>query len=88
MKARYLLPAALLVLAPLTGALAQGTVPNAKADSTNGITANKQGQSDTTKPGATGRTVVPGSNSTVAGDRKSTTDAKTGGPGGAAGGSK
>jgi hypothetical protein len=88
MKARYLLPATMLVLAPLTGALAQGTGPNAKADDTKEITANKEGSSDTTKPGATGRTVVPGSNSTVAGDQKSTTDAKTGGTGGTAGGSK
>jgi hypothetical protein len=31
-----------------------------------------------TAPGATGRTVVPGSNSTVAGDQSGTSAAKTG----------
>jgi hypothetical protein len=82
MKTRHLLPVALLALAPLTGALAQGTGPNVKADSTKETTAIREGSSDTTKLGATGRTVVPGSNSTVAGDSKSTANAKTGGSGG------
>jgi hypothetical protein len=86
MKTRHLLPVALLALTPLTGALAQGTGPNAKADNTKEITANKEGSSDTMKPGATGKTVVPGSNSTVAGDSNSTANAKT--VGGTAGGSK
>jgi hypothetical protein len=85
MKARSLLPAALLALIPLTGAIAQSTGPNIKADSRKEATSIKEGSGETTKPGATGRTVVPGSNSTVAGDSKSTADAKTGGT---AGGSK
>jgi hypothetical protein len=82
MKARYLLPAVFLALAPLTGAIAQGTGPNIKADNTKETTAIKEGSSNTTKAGATGRTVVPGSNSTVAGDSKSTANEKTGGTAG------
>jgi hypothetical protein len=37
-------------------------------------------------PGATGRTVVPGSNSTVAGDHSGTAESKTGQAGGTGGG--
>jgi len=81
MKTRYLLPAALFALAPLTATFAQGTGPNVKADSAKESTAVKQGSTDTTKPGATGRTVVPGSNSTVAGASNSTDRAKTTGTG-------
>ena len=82
MKATHLLTAALLAVAPITGALAQGTGPNVKADSPKESTAIKEGSGDATKPGATGKTVVPGTNSTVAGDSKATAETKTGGTSG------
>lgn len=81
--------AAFLATSPLCGAMAQQTTsPTVGADSGKGSNAVKKGAAPN-MPGGTGTTVVPGSNSTVAGDRTATADAKTGSNGtGSSGGGK
>jgi hypothetical protein len=71
-KSRSLLLAATLLAVPMGAAMAQGgtgTTNSATSPSTS-TTTNKYGSSAATNPnvpGATGRTVVPGSNSSMAG---------------------
>lgn len=69
---RNIIFAAVLAISPLTGALAQGT----GAGSTTG--AATKDSSNPNQAGATGSTVVPGSNSSAAGDDKATTETKQG----------
>jgi hypothetical protein len=70
--------------APSTSAPAAGMT---SAD-TNATTTSPTGAAMSPRvPGATGQTVVPGSNSTVAGDRPATANSKTGGGGVSDGGS-
>jgi len=90
---RSFLLAAALASAPLVGAMAQANGPTgnysgtqtspAKPGSAASATASGLNTATTpyaapTAPGATGRTVVPGNNSSVAGDVKGTATAKTG----------
>ena len=56
--------------------------------SSTGGTSNSGGSSMASQPGATGRTVVPGNNSSVSGDTRATTDNKTGGGQGSGGGGR
>ena len=51
-------------------------------------TSNSGGSSMASQPGGTGRTVVPGNNSTVSGDTRASTNDKTGGGQGSGGGGK
>lgn len=85
MQIRYIAFAAVLAAVPLTVALAQTASPPAGAGDTKEDRAARDG-SVTDKPGATGRTVVPGSNSTIAKDKPATADTKTGTTGSGAGG--
>ena len=87
MKIHQIALATLLAVGPIAGALAQTTGPSIGANSQKdaGVRAGSDATSSTT-PGATGKTVVPGSNSTVAGDRSGTAETKTGGVAGGAGG--
>ena len=74
MKMRSCVLAGLLAISPLTAALAQGgTGPDLKADAKKEATDVKKGSATNPhQPAATGHAVVPGSNSTVKGDRKAT----------------
>ena len=86
MKFRYVVSAALLAAYPLCGAMAQQTTsPAVGAGNTKEDTAVRKGMA-MNNPGDTGRTVVPGSHSSVAGDRAATADTKTGSTGGASNG--
>ena len=86
MKLRYVVSAALLAAYPLCGALAQQTTtPAVGAGNTKEDTAVRQGMA-MNKPGETGRTVVPGSNSSVSGDKSATAETKTGSTGGSSNG--
>ena len=68
MKMRNMIFAIVLAVSPLTGVLAQGTSgSNSGKDVTN-----------SSQPGATGSTVVPGDKSTAGGDQKATDETKTG----------
>jgi hypothetical protein len=68
-----------LAVSPIAAAFAQGTGPNMKADASKEATATKDGSAtNPNQPGATGSTLVPGSNSTVAGDKGGTQLSKTG----------
>ena len=83
MKIHKIALAALLAVGPMAGALAQTTGPSIGANSHKD--ADIRAGSDTTSsntPGATGKTVVPGSNSTVSGDRSGTAETKSGAVGG------
>jgi hypothetical protein len=85
MNLRYLiLAAALLAAAPFAASAQQSTLPSVGS----GKEANAVKNSGSTSPGGTGKTVVPGSKSTVAGDKAATTDAKTNMAGGSSGGGK
>lgn len=87
MKIQNVFLAAVLAATPFAGAIAQSVAPDVKAGSQSEAAMVRQGSAtDTRKPGATGSSVVPGDNSTVAGDQKATDRAKTGG--GGTGGSK
>ncbi len=88
MRLRLFLVAGLLACGPLTAAFAQGgTSPDLKADSSSEANSVKRGAATNPhKPGATGSTVVPGNNSTVAGDRAATGKAQSGSGGGGGGG--
>jgi hypothetical protein len=94
--ASHLIFVATLAIGPLSGALAQGNTAVGTADtkpkSALATGADSKAASsagvNTNTPGATGTTVVPGSNSTVAGDKAATADAKTGGTNTGAGGGK
>jgi hypothetical protein len=80
MKMRKFVFAAMLAISPLTCAFAQSTGPDVKADSTKESTAIKDGSgANPRQQGSTGSTVVPGDNSSIAGDHKATADTKTGG---------
>lgn len=81
MKIRHFIFAAALAASPLTGALAQGNSPTAGAADTKSSDPKPANSAATNSktPGATGSTVVPGSNSTISGDKAATADAKTGG---------
>jgi hypothetical protein len=81
MKLRYVAFSALLAASPLCGAMAQQTTsPAVGAGNTKEDTAVKNGMA-MNNAGETGRTAVPGSHSTVAGDKPATADTKTGGTG-------
>lgn len=90
MNAWSLFIAAALLATPLAGAVAQQSPAPAQpgmatVDKTPSATSNTPygGPSPTaTVPGGTGRTVVPGNNSTVAGDSAGTAKTQTGGGGG------
>jgi hypothetical protein len=88
MKLYQLACATVIAVAPVANALAQGTtgpaVGAANTKESSDIKAGAAGKSATSKttPGATGRTVVPGSNSTVADDKSGTAEARTGSVGG------
>lgn len=83
MKLHGMLCVVVMAMIPLTGALAQGTGPNLKADSAKEANEVKGDSAKSPRqPGATGSTVVPGSHSTVAGDQKATDRKQTGGGGG------
>jgi hypothetical protein len=97
MRLSHLACAAVLAVSQIAGALAQGNLaPSVGADNQKeaaDIKAGSGAHSTTgtaarspTTPGGTGQTVVPGSNSTVAGDRASTAEARTGS--GGSGGTK
>lgn len=80
MKLYHLTCAAVLALAPLT-AMAQSTVgPSVDADHQKNANDMKTGSAanSSTAPGATGKTVVPGSKSTVESDHTATTEQKKG----------
>jgi hypothetical protein len=81
MKLYYLSCAALLALAPMA-AMAQTTAPSVGADNQKQASDTKAGSgakaNTSTAPGATGRTVIPGSNSTVASDKSATDQQKKG----------
>jgi hypothetical protein len=85
MKIRYVAFAAFLAAGPLTVALAQTASPPAGAGDTKEDRAARDG-SVTDQPGATGKTVVPGSNSTIAKDKPATAETRTGTTGSGAGG--
>lgn len=84
MKVRSLVLAGILTTSPLTGAFAQGgTGPQLKADSTQEAKDVKNGSAaNPNQGGATGSTVVPGDNSTVAKDQTATGRTQSGGGGG------
>jgi hypothetical protein len=83
MKTTTLLIAGTVAIMPLAGALAQGTSPDLRAGSTKEANQVEQGSAtNPRKPGATGSTVVPGSHSTIAGDRNATARRQTDGGGG------
>jgi hypothetical protein len=79
MKIQSLFFAGILAISPLSAVVAQSTGPDmkaggaAEADSVKNGAAKNPGQ-----PGATGSTVVPGNQSTVAADHKGTYEQKTG----------
>jgi hypothetical protein len=81
MKLYHLTCAALLAVAPMA-AMAQTTGPSVGADNQKEAFDTKAGSgakaNTSTAPGATGKTVVPGSNSTVAGDKSATEEQKKG----------
>ena len=82
MKLYHLACAAVLAAAPVT-AMAQSTLsPTVGADNQKEASDIKQGHGSgsthSTVPGATGRTVVPGTNSTTATDSKATIEQKRG----------
>ena len=80
MNLRNIVLAAALAISPLTSVLAQTTGPGIKADSMKESSAVDNGSAPGAhQAGATGSTVVAGDKSTVAGDKKATTDTKTGG---------
>ena len=83
MKTYQIAIATLLAVAPVAGALAQTTGPLIGADSHKeaDIKAGSDATSSNT-PGATGKTVVPGSNSTISGDKAGTAETKSGAIGG------
>ncbi len=70
----YLILAASLIAMPVAGAMAQQNNPA----QTNPAATTQPGAANPTKPGATGRTVVPGDKSNVAGAKSGTVGAKTG----------
>ena len=74
---RNIVLAAMLAISPMTAALAQGTTTGSgmTGDST---TAVKNGAADPHKAGATGSKVVPGTQSSVAGNHKATVETKQG----------
>jgi hypothetical protein len=74
LNSRYLILAASLVAIPVAAAMAQQNNP---AEANPAATA-QPGAKNPDKPGATGRTVVLGDQSTVAGDKAGTAGAKTG----------
>lgn len=84
LRLRSLVFAASLVAIPLAGALAQSSPSAAKDNRAQPSMSNEQSGSTETGPatskhteGATGRTIVPGDESTVAGNRKATSQQKT-----------
>ena len=73
---RNIVLVALLAISPMTAALAQGTTGSAMtADST---TAMKDGAANPHRAGATGSKVVPGTQSSIAGNHKATVETKQG----------
>jgi hypothetical protein len=87
MKIRQFVVAILLAAGPMAAADAQSTVgPSVGADNRKESADVKAGSApaahSSNTPGATGKTVVPGSNSTVAGDKSATSETKTGSGGG------
>jgi hypothetical protein len=94
MKARYvrsiMLTASIMAM-PVVGALAQTTTttppPTADQSRLGTPNAGPSAMPYNSTPGGTGKTVVPGNNSTVSGDRQGTAASKAGGTtGGAADG--
>lgn len=79
MTFRHLTLAALLAATPLMAVAQESTLPSVGAGK--GATAVKDAGTKNV-PGATGKTVVPGSTSTIAGDQHATSQAKTNTPSG------
>jgi hypothetical protein len=84
---RPLLLATALFAIPAASALAQssnagGNYSTQPTTGSSSMTTQPHSAMNTAKPGATGKTVVPGSNSTVAGDTSATATAKAGSSGG------
>jgi hypothetical protein len=87
MELRSVVYAVLLIAAPLVAQAQTNTAPVGAADPRAGQTGSAAVPAPTapanannaTTPGATGQTVVPGTSSTVAGDKAGTADTKTGG---------
>ena len=74
MKPYHFVYAAVLAVAPMA-AMAQTTAsPRSQTEAAPGYAAKK----DPAKPGATGKTVVPGTNSSAKADQPATTQQKTG----------
>lgn len=81
MKLYHLTCASVLAVAPIA-AIAQATGPSVGADNKKEAADIQAGSGEKAKtgtvPGATGKTVVPGSNSTVASDHTATQEQKKG----------
>lgn len=82
---RSLIVAASLIVTPIIGAMAQSNPSGAKDNKAQPSMSNTQTGSQETGSarnrhveGATGKTIVPGNESTVAGDKKATSEQKTG----------